>query len=224
MDAESYLFWLKRTDLESARPADLLEAVRAVMETLQEEARDPELAEFAQSMFDSLDEIREHLDQGSIPLELLKSFRIEYDNDPDTFEAPEEVLENELREIAAGIAEERWNTETYQNFATAIADFLSGGGEETLWSVVDPIEELLNQSEDNYNDTQILAKEVTLESVVVHKLLVEGTALWRQAVDELKESDEPDWEFALESAQQGNRLLVAVQIFNQRVQKALGPS
>jgi hypothetical protein len=60
-----------------------------------------------------------------------------------------------------------------------------------------------------------------LESVVVHKLLLEGMENWKASLEAVKEDEDPDWDWVLATAEQGNRLLVAVQIFEERVQRAL---
>ena len=217
MDALSYLHWLRTTDLENARLQDLTEAVGAVLQALASEAQ--ESAE--QEMAEALQTIFEELGQGDIPLELLREFRIEFDNDPSTYEAPEVVLEQELREIAEGIGPERWSTETYQNLEKAVDFFLDGGAEDSLWEVVDGIDALMESTFQAYAQTDVLPKEVTLESAVVHKLLCEGMGWWKEALETLREDEEPDWSSVLQMAENGNRLLIAVQIFNERVQRAL---
>lgn len=221
MNAESYLYWLKRTDLQTAQPADLLEAVDAVMAALEQELEQAEETEHARAMYYSLDGIREMLVAGAIPRRSIEEFRVEFDNDPSTYEPPEIVLEQELREIAAGIAKERWCTETFQKFHDAVNAVLDGGDEDAFWDVVDGIEALIDNSHKSYSETHILPKERTLESAVVHKLLIEGMEDWKAALQAIREDEDPDWEWILATAEHGNRLLVAVQIFNQRVQSAL---
>jgi hypothetical protein len=220
MDAESYLYWLKRTDLHAARSKDLVEAVDAVVMALKQELQEAE-DQYAQDMMDSLVAIRQELIEGSVPVKAIEEFRVEFDNDPDTYEPPEVVLEEELREIAAGIGPERWATETFEDLATAIQSFLNGGEEDAFWEMVDQIERIVDGSYSSYSETHILPKERTLESIVVHKLLLEGMEDWKAALEAIKEDENPDWEWILATAEHGNRLLVAVQIFNERAQGAL---
>ena len=60
MDAESYLYWLKRTDLETARISDLTEAVEGVVAALRAEVKEaPE--SHAADMLSSLESILERL-------------------------------------------------------------------------------------------------------------------------------------------------------------------
>lgn len=217
MDALSYLHWLRTTDLDHARPQDLIEAVREVLQALDVENQESG----EQDMAEALQAILEELKNGALPLELLREFRIEFDNDPSTYEPPEAVLEQELREIAEGIGPERWSTETYQNLENALQLFLDGGEEEGLWEVVDGIDALMESTYQAYAQTAVLPKEVTLESAVAHKLLCEGMGWWKEALESLREEEEPDWSAVLHMAENGNRLLIAVQIFNERVQRAL---
>jgi hypothetical protein len=64
--------------------------------------------------------------------------------------------------------------------------------------------------------------EVTSESVLGHKLLSEGLQSWLTALDmiraALEEDVETDWQQVLDAAQEGNRLLIVVQKFSQRLQ------
>ena len=220
MDAESYLYWLKRTDLQTVQASDLLEAVDAVVEALEQELSQAE-EQHGHDMMTSLLAIRHELLGGSIPAKAIEEFRVEFDNDPETYEPPEIVLEQELREIAEGIAPERWSTETFQNLETAIRAFLDGGEETAFWDVVEEIDRIIDTSYTSYSQTHILPKERTLESTVVHKLLLEGMEEWKAALEAIKEDEDPDWNWVLATAEHGNRLLVAVQIFNERVQSAL---
>mgnify|MGYP000026398631 CR=1 FL=1 len=220
MDAESYLYWLKRTDLETARISDLTEAVEGVVAALRAEVKEaPE--SHAADMLSSLESILEQLHQGNLPIRALQDFRVEFDNDPETYEAPEQVLEEELREIAAGIGKERWCTESYEKLESAVNTFLDGGEENDFWDVVDGLASSIVAAHSEYCKTQILPKEVTLESRVVHKLLCEGIEDWKAALDSLREDEEPDWEWLMQTTEHGNRLLVAVQIFEERVRNAL---
>ena len=220
MDAESYLYWLKRTDLETARIGDLTEAVEGVAAALRVELEGTD-EPHAADMLSSLESILQQLHQGNLPIRALQEFRIEFDNDPETFEAPDQVLEEELREIAAGIAKERWCTESYEKLESAVNAFLDGGEENEFWDVVDGLASSIDAAHAEYCKTQILPKEVTLESKVVHKLLCEGIEDWKAALDSLREDEEPDWEWLMQTTEHGNRLLVAVQIFEERVRNAL---
>lgn len=214
MDAGSYLHWLRTTELDIAKLSDLKEAVGIVAEALRAEgAKDEE------PMLEALLKISGELDSGYTPVELIESFRADLFEDY-AADAPAVVLEAELREIAAGIAEEQWNTESYQEFSEAVTVFLEGGSEEPLWAVVEKMDEILEQSRQRYCATDVLPKEITTESAVAHKILLDGIANWVEALEQVRDGD-PDWDEVLAYAETGNRLLVAVQIFNQRLQNAV---
>ncbi len=231
MDAGSYLHWLRTTDLDSARHSDLLEAVNIVIEALKEELASEHCEPSdddggGSEMLDCLEEIAEILAHGGLPLAEISAFRLDF-FEPEAVQPAEVILEQELREIASGIARERWSTESYQKLRAAIEGYLDGGQEEELWRVVDDLESLIEESEAAYRNTKILPKEVTSESVVAHKILLEGIAYWRGALDLFRHGDcdsEPDWHGVLELAELGNRLLVTVEIFNDRLQRAVARS
>lgn len=135
----------------------------------------------------------------------------------------EEALDSELRDIADGISDERWATGTYRDLEQAIDKLLAGGDEEEFWTSIDTIEDLIQGVTDAYEGTTIVSDEVTLESFVTHHLWCEGVDEWLGALALLRDEsvDEPDWDFILQKAEHGNRLLVAIQIYNQRVQSIL---
>lgn len=216
MDAENYLHWLGTTDLVHVGQGDLTQAVDAIVAELEQETPEGE-------MLQALRFVQSELRSGRTPTRELLTFREEFLYDSDLPDPPHVVLENELREIASGISRDRWSTETYQNFEAAIDRFLDGADEEVLWSQVDAIEDLLDRVQSSYQQTSILPKEVTMESKVTHQLLFEGIEEWREALTMLRDDQEGeiDWNAVLLRAETGNRLLVAVQIYHQRLQSAL---
>jgi hypothetical protein len=223
MDAESYLHWIRNTDLEMATHSDLKEAVEEIVEALQDELSDSE-DRSGEDMLEALEEILEALAGGQLPLSQIQDFRDDFFSPVDFGEAPEVVLEQELREIAAGIARERWVTESYLQLQNAVEAYLDGGDEDQLWQVVNELEKILEESQTDYESSRVLPREITTESAVAHRLLIEGMELWREALTLLQDGDpevEPDWEGILHTSELGNRLLVAVQIFNSRLQSAL---
>lgn len=220
MEAESYLHWLRRTDLASADLADLRQAVEVIMLALQQELEE-EQTSHALDMYAVLEPILEELRAGSVPVAALNEFRIEFDNDPETYEPPEQVLEEELRGIAVGIGREHWCTENYERLERAVNAFLEGGEEAAFWDTIDSLSTGIESAHAQYSSTHILPKEVTLESQVVHKLLCEGIEIWKAALDSLRDGEEPDWDWLMQTAEEGNRLLIAVQIFEERVRSAL---
>ena len=223
MDAESYLHWLGTIELANAKPGDVRQAVNAIVETLSAEAaKNDEQDDDGGEMLQALLAIQAELAAGRSAQQHLDSFRQEFLYDTELPLPPQVVLENELREIACGIARSRWCTETYENLEKAIDRFLDGGDEEGLWTEVDTIDEILERVSQSYKQTAILPKEVTMESMVTHQLLCQGIEEWKSALELLRDGEEePDWTAVLKRAETGNRLLVAVQIYHQRLQSAL---
>lgn len=221
MEAEAYLHWLRSTDLESATLEDLSVAVEWVVEGLRGDLEQgPD--ETTWQMLEALEAIQQDLADGSIPKDSLYDFRQTFVFDPGLVVPPEVVLEHELREIAGGIARERWATESFLKLEEAVRGYLDGGDEEPLWEVVEMMEAAVENSARGYSETDILAKEITLESQVVHKLLCEGMERWQLALDQLRHEDvEPDLDQMLIDAEAGNRLLVAVQIYYDRLKQAV---
>lgn len=221
MEAQAYLHWLRSTDLESATCGDLSEAVEQIVEGLRSDLEQtPDETTF--QMLETLEGLQQELAAGTIPLEGLYEFRQTFVLDPSLVVPPEVVLEQELREIAGGIARERWATESFVKLEQAIQGFLETGEEEPLWDVIEMMEAAVENSSQGYAQTDILAKEVTLESQVVHKLLCEGMERWQLALDQVRDEEaEPDWDQMLEDAEAGNRLLVAVQIYYDRLKRAV---
>lgn len=223
LDSDGYLQWLRSTDLEAASHSDLLQAVEAVLEALQAEPSD--VVDDAEAIFESLCRIQNGLRAGDRPLVELKQFRDFFHAGLVLDKPAVAVLEQELREIADGIEKERWTSETYQRFEVAIESYLDGGDEDRFWDVMDDIENLLEKVHESYQTTDIMAREVTAESLVVHQLLLEAMGSWKEAFLLLREEspneEEPDWSAILARAEMGNRLMVAVQIFNGRLQNML---
>lgn len=219
-DAQAYLQWLRSTDLEQAPHADLALAVEIVVGAL-EEAPEESLSDEEFAILEALAEAQRALNSGTLPKEQLLAFRRLFDGGLSLPRPAVELLEQELREIAAGIAKERWTSETFSRFEAAIENFLDGGEESELWDVVEDIERLLMSVSDRYENTDILAHEVTAESLVVHRLLVEALESWGSALAMFQQEEEPQWDDILALAEHGNRLMVAVQIFQGRLKNAL---
>lgn len=234
MDANGYLHWLRTTDLQATNSSNLSTAVDAVIDGLQQEIgedspepscpEDEAHREIIRRMLEALGIIQGGLNSGELPIAEIQAFRDEFVGDPTIYEPAEVLLERELREIAAGMDEARWSTELYQEFERSIEKFLEGGEEAAFWETIEEIEGIVTTASDSYRQTEILPKEVTMESTTVHNLLCEGIGLWQAALEALRDEEtdeEPNWDWVQEAAESGNRLLVAVQIFNERLQHAI---
>lgn len=216
MDAHGYLHWLEVTDLEMASLEDLKTAVDVVVEGLKDEGADGE------EMLAALQALRPGLLESERPWPQLGAFRSEF-LQRET-ECPATELEEELRQIAAGLPKQRWKTETYLKLEKAVDQFLDGGEEDDLWDTLDELETLITGASQTYRESTILGKEVTMESQTTHRLLLEGMDLWTAVLARAKdEAEEPDWDDTLAQAEEANRILAAVTVYNERVQSALAP-
>ncbi len=215
MDAHGYLHWLEVTDLELASLEDVRQAVDVVIEGLKDEGQDGE------EMLEALEALRPGLLETERPWPHLSAFRAEFLQRE--MERPEALLEEELRQIATGLPKQRWRTETYIKLEKAVDAFLDGREEDDLWKILDELESLIVGVAKSYQESTILGKEVTMESQTTHRLLLEGMDLWIETLGCAKDEEEPDWDEILAQAEDANRLLAAVTVYNERIQSALAP-
>lgn len=124
-------------------------------------------------------------------------------------------LEKELRTLAADLCETEWQTSAIWELEEALVDFEESGDEETLLGFLEERRNVLERAQHAYSQTPVLSEEVTAETVVGHRLLAEGIQGWLSAVDCLTSGE---WDRGLREAENGNRLLVAVQRLHRRVQ------
>lgn len=121
-------------------------------------------------------------------------------------------LEQRFREFAASLAPENWAVGAYAVLHQDLSDFAEEEPERIL-STVQELDAVLSGAWEPYAETPITEDEMTCESVLAHRLLKEGFDLWFQALDEVELALEQGHEFdrSLELAEDGNRLLVALQ-------------
>lgn len=125
-------------------------------------------------------------------------------------------LEQQMLELSDALREDEWRTKAFCDFEQEMARFDNGEiDEETFVQFLEQREELILQTLHEYQQSSVLPHEVSAESVVAHRLLTKGMQAWLQGV-QLVLKDEVD-EGLLE-IEAGNRLLVAVQRLNLRVQ------
>lgn len=172
-------------------------------------------------IFDALESIYEDFLGGGVPATPLREFYHRYQSHfVEEREAAGVVLERDLRELADQLSEEEWCTESYLKLERGIHAFLDGNP-DLLEEVVEEMETVLDEAWNPYSNTPLGDSEITAETVVGHTLLTQGVHEWIQALDFVRaatEEADPDWQSALDAAQLGNRLLIAVQKFNQRLQ------
>ncbi len=117
-----------------------------------------------------------------------------------------------MKELVDRLAEEDWRTELFQDFESA----LDQGG--------DPLQDFCERTSiqfenawERYTRQQILESEVTVESAVGHQLLRGGIDHWFRALDRACQGRSEE---ALDYAEQANRMLVALQHLQRRVEQS----
>jgi hypothetical protein len=139
-------------------------------------------------------------------------------------EPPADRIEREIRAIASNLEDDRWATESYLSLEEGVDIFLDEDDDEALLETIEDMEEILEKAYHPYREAQVVDSEITAESAATHKLLMEGIESWISALEMLREEDsgdETDWSGALARAEHGNRLLVAVQVYNAQLQAQL---
>ena len=116
------------------------------------------------------------------------------------------ALEHSLRELAKGLTAEQWQTGAYHDLQLAVA---LGDWHEFVVAMLAQLEAASAQ----YGDLWVCPHELTMESLVGHRLLLEGVDAWHEALASLDEHTGA----ALKWAEFGNRLLVSVQLFSRRL-------
>ncbi|MFN8610111.1 MAG: hypothetical protein U0931_21390 [Vulcanimicrobiota bacterium] len=125
-------------------------------------------------------------------------------------------LEQEMLELARTLSEEEWRTLAFHDFEAEVARFENGEcDEESFVQFLENRERLILQTLQEYQQSSVLPHEVSAETVVAHRLLTDGMQAWLLGV-QLVLKDEVDE--GLAEIEAGNRLLVAVQRLNQRIQ------
>ncbi len=161
--------------------------------------------------------MEDQLLQGSVPENRLGTFLRRFPRQP---KAALQDLESEFRSIAGALHEEVWCTATYLELEAAFEDFDGDGDELRLLDYLEVRRERIHQVLDSYASQTLVSDEVTLESVVGHRLLTEGLQSWLAALDLAEvnlQQREASWEGPLEAAERGNRLLLATQKLHLRV-------
>lgn len=145
--------------------------------------------------------IEERLLADELPVERLRQYLQHFAH---TFVEPEGDLEGEFRQLAEGLSPAEWQTSGYLELLPRLqdSDYL-----QARW-------DRLSATLASYRQTTVTHHEVTLETVVGHRLLVEGLEAWLGGLELLAASSPSD---GLAEIERGNRLLVAVQHLNQKV-------
>lgn len=225
MEHLQLLQWLETTDIDLIEHRSTLAfvdgAVRALDGLSDEEF---EALEGGKEMLEALEELLHELEGGGLPKEALLGFLHRFRLTPTDREPVELRMERELRVLAGKLTEQQWCTESYLTLEQGVDAYLDEGDDGPLLDALETMSEVIEQAYRPYREATVLDSEVTAESYVGHVLLREGIEHWLCALELLREEDDSgdtDWSEALGEAELGNRLLVAVQFFNEKIQRAL---
>ena len=221
-EVEGLLSWLAVTDLENLERREAYTLVGKALEELENETSEQQDEDLLDEAFDSLQEIQQILLKGDLPTGKLVDFYQRFDP---AFRSPLECsageLDAELRELAEQLPERDWCTSSYLKVEHGIQSYLDGE-DGPLQSALREMETIIEAAWEPYAQSSVVNSEVTSESVLGHKLLSEGLQSWLTALDmiraALEEDVETDWQQVLDAAPEGNRLLIVVQKFSQRLQ------
>lgn len=223
MDHEILLRWLANNDLETVAHASLLDLVKAALASLEQMAdSDFEALNGGQEMLDELDEILAQLEEGGMAIASLEAFRDRYSLLSVVADSAAEALEDEYRRLAENLPDGEWCTENYVLVENGVDIYLDEGDDGPLLEALDTMSLVLESAYRPYREARIVDSEVSAESYVGHKLLQEGVECWLTALEMLRQEEdcpeESGWSDALRKAEEGNRLLIAVQRLNAQVQ------
>ena len=199
-DVNELLALLQVADLEEVQIDALLEVVQTALDDCADD--DPR--------YDGLVEIEDALVAGALPVDQLQAFRTRF---PLLVRSDAELLEEEFHQLAEELSDEEWRTSHYVELEAALQDMDDDALDEYLTARQQTVEAALQ----GYKATSLTPSEVTAETWVGHRLLNQGLEAWLRALQRLAQDPDKDWESALEEAEYGTRLLVAVQKLSQRV-------
>lgn len=196
---------LREMTLEEADPDEVRLLVRSALDAFPR----PPLPDDLLSLSYLLQGVERACEEGRVPVDQLRLILALM---PEAEETPGEELERHLREVAAELPESDWYTETYDQVARAVEAWQAGDAMPLL-QAMDEVQARLEASWEPYYHSPIAAEEITAETVVGHRLLLEGVQGWFDALEclRLASDGQMDWEEALAPAEAANRLLVAVQ-------------
>ena len=202
------LSFLECSDLARTQVRDVLRLVELALDECDED----------DERYPYLVALEEQLLQGTMPRSRLSSFLMRFPRRELKVEPVD--LEGEFRAIAEELPEMFWCTAAYVELEKALDDFDEEGDELRLLDYLEVRREALHQVLDGYGGETVVPEEVTSESVVGHRLLLEGLGYWLESLDLAQvglQQRETSWEGCLEAAERGNRLLLAVQKLHRRV-------
>ncbi len=228
MDYLQLIQWLGNTDIDLVDHAQVQTLIRSAVQSLDAMSDEKfEKLEQGEEMLEVLEEVLEELERGAVPGDMLRSFYTRFSSLRPPGESAVEVLERQTRELADNLGDDQWRTSSFLDLEKSVEAYLDGGEETSLLDALDEMTDRLEQSYKPYRESTILNSELSTESYVGHKLLKAGMEHWLMAIEILSQEESVDEELAcreaLTQAEQGNRLLIAVQMLNAQVQAQAGP-
>ncbi len=198
---DTLLTWLRISQLETTEPEPVLELVQAALDEVDEE----------HPAYAWLVSLEVDLEDGKLPLSRLERFRERFSEAPKTLDDCAE-LEARYRRLAEDLTAAEWRTRRLER----VFRWLEGEPED-----LEAIREAIFTAWEQYQGVSLTADEITAETVVGHRLLLDGLERWLEALDGLATAGTAaEEQEALGKAIYANRLLVAVQRLHQEVAAA----
>lgn len=131
-------------------------------------------------------------------------------------------LEQKWRRRAAGLGSAQLDSAAWNDLHLAL-DAAMAGRLAPVARWLDAMEQNLLVSWESYEDGDVLEEEVTTESVLCHRFLLEGTEFWLEAIANFRDSlaGPIDRAAILETAEAGQRLLILVQLLDEEAEEAM---
>jgi hypothetical protein len=202
MSFHELLEWLEIADLSDYTPEQIGDAMDSGLDDA--DAYGPEVAQ-------ELAEIQDSCFRGDVPAARIAAMVARQTQSRVDAEPVGVRLERELREAANNLPESVWRTGNYLRVEEGVA-LAKAGNAEPLEDVLDEMRQVLIEAWAPYLQMPISHEEITAESVVGHRLLVEGFRGWTSGLDLLESAldGEIPWETALARVEESNRKLLVL--------------
>lgn len=131
-------------------------------------------------------------------------------------------LEAKWRRRAANLGAVQLESSTWNDLHMAL-DAAQSGRLAPVSAWLDAVEQSFLSSWESYEQGDVLESEITTESVLCHRFLMEGTELWLEALSTFRDSlgSPIDRAAVLQAAEAGQRLLILVQLLDQEAEEAM---
>ena len=131
-------------------------------------------------------------------------------------------LEAKWRRRAANLGAVQLESTTWEDLHVAL-DAAQSGRLAPVATWLEAVEQTFLSSWESYEQGDVLEDEITTESVLCHRFLMEGTELWLEALAIFRDSlgGPIDRAAVLQAAEAGQRLLILVQLLDQEAEEAM---